>query len=124
MKKRGKIKSVIYFVAIIFISVSCSKDKNPVPPKIDILDEIVFQINNQRYGEVHSLLIAKDDSLKEKITIRNLLTMTSGFTWDEWTTLYNDPNNDVVRLIQSNDWIKYVLDRPMSHSPVTYLTYN
>src|SRR5450759_3647872 len=63
MKKRGKIKSVIYFVAIIIISVSCSKDKNPVPPKIDILDEIVFQINNQRYGEVHSLLIAKDDSL-------------------------------------------------------------
>jgi len=186
MKKRGKIKSVIYFVAIIIISVSCSKDKNPVPPKIDILDEIVFQINNQRYGEVHSLLIAKDDSLifekyfngysretkhalysvtksftsaligiclskgsidninmpllgffpeyknsianydslKEKITIRNLLTMTSGFTWDEWTTLYNDPNNDVVRLIQSNDWIKYVLDRPMSHSPGTYLTYN
>jgi CubicO group peptidase (beta-lactamase class C family) len=50
--------------------------------------------------------------------------MTSGFTWDEWTTLYNDPNNDVVRLIQSNDWIKYVLDRPMSHSPGTYLTYN
>lgn len=51
----------------------------------------------------------------EKITIRNLLTMTSGFTWDEWTTSYNDPDNDVMKLIQTSDWIKYVLDLPMSY---------
>ena len=186
MKKHRKIKSVILFVAIIIISISCSKDKNPVSPRIKILDEIVSQIENHRYGEVHSLIIAKDDSiifekyfnnysreqrhalysvtksftsaligiclakgyidnidmpvlgffpeyknsianydsLKEKITIRNLLTMTAGFTWDEWTTSYNDPNNDVVKLIQSNDWIKYVLDRQMSYTPGTHITYN
>jgi CubicO group peptidase (beta-lactamase class C family) len=50
--------------------------------------------------------------------------MTAGFTWDEWTTSYNDPNNDVIKLINSSDWIKYVLDLPMSHSPGTYVTYN
>ena len=68
--------------------------------------------------------IANDDSLKEAITIRDLLTMTAGFSWDEWTTLYSDPNNDVDKLIQSSDWIKYVLDRPMSHAPGIYVTYN
>ncbi len=31
------------------------------------------------------------DSAKRKITIRNLLTMTSGLAWDE--TDYNDPKN-------------------------------
>jgi CubicO group peptidase (beta-lactamase class C family) len=50
--------------------------------------------------------------------------MTAGFTWDEWTTSYNDPNNDVVKLIQSIDWMKYVLDRPMSYTPGTHVTYN
>jgi CubicO group peptidase (beta-lactamase class C family) len=68
--------------------------------------------------------IANFDSLKAKITIRDLLTMTSGFTWDEWTTSYNDPANDVIRLIQTDDWIKYVLDRPMAHKPGTFVTYN
>lgn len=186
MKKREKIKSLIFFITIIIIPVSCSKDKNPVLPEREILDEIVSQIENHRYGEVHSLIIAKDDSIvfekyfngysretrhalysvtksftsaligicltqgfidsinmpvleffpeyknsianydlsKEKITIRDLLTMTSGFKWDEWTTSYNDPDNDVMKLIQSNDWIKYVLDLPMSHTPGTYITYN
>ena len=184
MKKIRKIESVIFFVAIIIFS--CNKDKNQGPPKTKILDEIVFQIENHRYGEVHSLIIAKDDSiifekyfnnysrenrhalysvtksftsaligiclaegyidnidmsvlgffpeykniianydsLKEKITIRNLLTMTAGFKWDEWTTSYNDPNNDVIKLTHSSDWIKYVLDLPMSHIPGTYITYN
>jgi len=68
--------------------------------------------------------IANYDSSKEDITIRHLLTMTAGFSWDEWSTLYSDPNNDVDKLIQSSDWIKYLLDRPMSHAPGTFITYN
>lgn len=186
MNKPKEIKSVFFFVAIIIILISCSKDKNQVSPRTEILNEIVSQIENHQYGEVHSLIIAEDDSiifekyfnnysrenrhalysvtksftsaligiclekgyidnidmsvlgffpeyknsianydsLKEKITIRNLLTMTAGFTWDEWTTSYNDPNNDVIKLIQSNDWIKYVLDRPMNYTPGTHVTYN
>ena len=186
MKMSRKIISVVFIVTIIIISISCSKGKNQASPRTEILNEIVSKIENRQYGEVHSLIIAEDDSiifekyfnnysrdnrhalysvtksftstligiclakgyidnidmpvlgffpeyknnianydsLKEKITIRNLLTMTAGFTWDEWTTSYNDPNNDVVKLIQSNDWIKYVLDRPMSYTPGTHITYN
>jgi CubicO group peptidase (beta-lactamase class C family) len=68
--------------------------------------------------------IANYDQSKEDITIKHLLTMTAGFSWDEFSTLYSNPENDVVKLIQSNDWNKYILDRPMSHKPGTYVTYN
>lgn len=68
--------------------------------------------------------IANYDSSKDDITVRHLLTMTAGFSWDEWSTLYSDPNNDVVKLIQSSDWIKYILDLPMSHAPGASPTYN
>jgi CubicO group peptidase (beta-lactamase class C family) len=186
MRRQNKIISTAFFVAVIIISASCKKDEEPVSRRTEILNEAVSQIENQRYGEVHSLIIAENDTiifekyfnhysreerhslysvtksftsaligiciaegyidsigmsvldffpeyknsienndlLKEKITIRDLLTMTAGFEWDEWTTSYNDPDNDVIKLIQSTDWIKYVLDRPMSHAPGTYVTYN
>jgi CubicO group peptidase (beta-lactamase class C family) len=181
-----RIKLAVLISCIVTISVSCRKEKSPVSPQTEIFNEIVSQVENHHYGEVHSLIIAIDDSiiferyfngftretkqslysvtksftsaligicldkglldsinipilnffpeykntianldsLKAKITIRDLLTMTSGFSWDEWTTSYNDPANDVIKLIQSEDWIKYVLDRPMAHEPGTFVTYN
>ena len=186
MKVLDRIELAVLITWIVIISASCRKDKSPVSPQTEIFNEIVSQVENHHYGEVHSLIIAKDDSiifekyfngftretkhalysvtksftsaligicldkglldsvnipmlnffpeykntianfdlLKAKITIRDLLTMTSGFTWDEWTTSYNDPANDVIRLIQTDDWIKYVLDRPMAHKPGTFVTYN
>lgn len=186
MKLYPEIRAVLIFVAIILVNISCSKDKSPVSPRTEIFNEIVSRIENHEYGEVHSLIIAVDDSiilekyfnnysreirhplysvtksftsaligicldkglidsldmkvldffpeyryilanydsLKEQITIRNLLTMTAGLTWDEWTSSYNDPDNDVIKLVQSNNWVKYVLDRPMSTVPRTSFSYN
>jgi len=186
MKKPEKITSVILFIAVIVGFIYCTKDKDPVSAQSEIFGEMVSRIENQQYGEVHSLVILKDDkiifekyfnnysrnskhalysvtksftsaligiclakgyienidlkvmdffpeyessianydSLKANISIKNLLTMTSGFSWDEWSTSYNDPDNDVMELVRSNDWIKYVLDRPMSHAPGTYINYN
>ena len=54
-----------------------------------LLDSINIPMLN--YFPEYKNTIANFDSLKAKITIRDLLTMTSGFTWDEWTTSYNDP---------------------------------
>ena len=70
------------------------------------------------------------DEMKESITLKNVLTMTAGFTWDERSIPYYDnkgnPNyeNDAIRLELSNDFIKFVLDLPMSHTPGTQITYN
>ena len=40
----------------------------------------------------------KKDTLKNKITIKDLLTMTSGFQWDEQSLPVSDPNNSDLKV--------------------------
>ncbi len=56
---------------------------------------------------------ANYDTLKSEINLHNVLTMHSGFQWDE-------------NLIgpEKGDWIKFVLDMPMSEPPGTQFRYN
>lgn len=53
------------------------------------------------------------------ITIRNLLTMSGGFQWEELRTSY-----DIDLWSASNDKLAYVLRLPMVHQPGTQFTYN
>jgi CubicO group peptidase (beta-lactamase class C family) len=71
------------------------------------------------HGEIDNL-----DSLKEEVTLEHLLSMTAGFEWDEWTYPYDDPRNDVTKMYVSRDWVKYVLDLPMSDVPGARVVYN
>lgn len=77
------------------------------------------------YSDIHNL-----DSRKESITLKDVLTMTAGFTWDEMNTPYlltwriPNPKNDAIKLGLSWDLIKSVLDLPMSNTPGTKLVYN
>ncbi len=61
------------------------------------------------------------DSLKEEITLEHLLTMTSGLEWDEanYTTF-----NDMFEMRETDDWIQYILDRPMVAEPGSIFNYN
>jgi CubicO group peptidase (beta-lactamase class C family) len=63
------------------------------------------------------------DDRKRRMTIRHLLTMTSGFNWNEYLP-YSDPANDAIVMEGSCDWIQYVIDRPMAHEPGTSFNYN
>jgi CubicO group peptidase (beta-lactamase class C family) len=59
----------------------------------------------------------------DAITLRHLLTMSSGIKWDEardWT----DPKNDEPHLISETDPIGYVLAKPVAAPPDTLWTYN
>lgn len=60
--------------------------------------------------------IGTDASRKETITIEHLLTMTSGLSWEE--------NTDPVSMKNTDDWIQYVLDRPMLHDAGSTYEYN
>jgi CubicO group peptidase (beta-lactamase class C family) len=68
--------------------------------------------------------IANMSPEKAAITLEDVLTMRAGFQWDEGSTNYADPANPVVDLIRSPDWVKHVLDLPMSHPPGTVFRYN
>ena len=61
---------------------------------------------------------------KENIILENVLTMSSGFKWDEWSNPYGHPNNSTTILWNSNDMLKHMLDLPLSHVPGTHFTYN
>jgi len=56
---------------------------------------------------------------KAGIKIRHLLTMTSGFEWDEMTS--NDAYNNWV---SAENQVQYLFDKPLAHTPGTYFTYN
>ena len=64
------------------------------------------------------------DYRKRKITIRNLLTMTAGFNWNEESLPYADPKNDGSIMEASYDWVKYVMDKPMAEEPGKVFNYN
>lgn len=64
------------------------------------------------------------DARKQNMTIYHLLTMSAGLEWDEWSTSYDSPYNDLTVLKVQLDWVKYVLDKPMAYEPGTTFTYN
>ncbi len=61
---------------------------------------------------------------KKRMTIKHLLTMTGGLQWNE-EDYYNDTsNNDVFRMAARNDFIQYVLDKPVENEPGTHWYYS
>ncbi len=67
--------------------------------------------------------VANVDARKRRMTIRHLLTMTAGISWDE-NRPYGDTANTAIGLEASYDWVKYTIDRPMMEEPGTRFNYN
>ena len=60
---------------------------------------------------------------KSNITIRHLLTMTTGLQWNE-NIPYTDPANSEIQMNESTDAIRFVLSRNSIHTPGTIWNYN
>ncbi|MFX1565734.1 MAG: serine hydrolase domain-containing protein [Promethearchaeota archaeon] len=65
--------------------------------------------------------IANMDTRKEAMTIEHLLTMTTGIDWYE--AVYTG-DNSFFQMTSSVDWVQYVLDQPMAHTPGEVWYYN
>mgnify|MGYP000385924567 FL=1 len=63
--------------------------------------------------------VAVPSSNKEKITIKHLMSMTSGLEWDEGLG-YNDNNE----MMDSGHPVRYVLDNPLKHQPGSTWNYS
>jgi CubicO group peptidase (beta-lactamase class C family) len=59
----------------------------------------------------------------DNITLRHLLTMSSGMQWDE-NRAWKDPQNDEPRLGSEADPYRYVLSKPIAAPPDTVWNYN
>lgn len=83
---------------------------------IQNVDESIFN-----YFTQYSYL---SDSLKNSITIKHLLTMTSGLQWNEWDVPPTDPTYDVVLFNRSSDPMAYLLAKPVVTIPGSSFYYN
>src|SRR5215469_5250199 len=57
------------------------------------------------------------DDRKRRITLRDVLTMTPGFAWHEEDVPYDDPRSDSSLMEATDDWVEYVIDKPMAAEP-------
>ena len=67
--------------------------------------------------------IANLDDRKRRITLRHLLTMSSGLEWHE-DLAYDDPKNSADVMEATRDWVQYVIDQPMVSEPGKIFVYN
>jgi CubicO group peptidase (beta-lactamase class C family) len=63
------------------------------------------------------------DDRKRRITLRHALTMTTGLDWNE-EVAYDDPKNDSSLMEATDDWVQYVIDRPMAQEPGKVFNYS
>lgn len=63
------------------------------------------------------------DARKRRMTLRNVLTMTTGLDWNE-NLPYNDPHNPTAPMEASDDWVQFVIDLPMINEPGTKFAYS
>ena len=82
-----------------------------------------YTVSNKAMPLLNDSDIVFKDERKQNITIEDLLTMRSGLQWNEETD-HNDTTNDCFRLESSDNWIDYVLSKPMDTIPGTRFVYN
>jgi CubicO group peptidase (beta-lactamase class C family) len=61
---------------------------------------------------------------KANISLLHLLTMTSGFEWNEEDVFYDDLSNDLIQLFIVPDPIPYILSKPLVAEPGTRWYYS
>ena len=59
----------------------------------------------------------------DKITIRDLLTMSLGFAWNE-DLPYNNPDNSEIQMDTAADPVRYILSRPVEAPPGRVFNYS
>ena len=64
------------------------------------------------------------DQRKRRITLRELLTMTSGLDWNDEGFLTGDPRNDTSLMEATDDWVQYTINKPMAADPGKVWNYN
>jgi CubicO group peptidase (beta-lactamase class C family) len=67
--------------------------------------------------------VANVDDRKRRLTLRHVLTMTTGLDWNE-DLPYADPNNAASVMEASFDWIQFTIDRPMVQEPGKVFQYS
>jgi CubicO group peptidase (beta-lactamase class C family) len=80
--------------------------------KIKHLDQTLASLRSELFPEFP---VREADARKGDITVRHLLSMSSGLDWDEW---------EDTEVWSSDDWAEYMLALPLSDEPGSTFNYN
>ena len=64
------------------------------------------------------------DDRKRRMTLRDLLTMSAGFEWQDAGFVNADSKSETSQMEGSDDWVQYVIDKPMAAEPGKVWNYN
>ncbi len=96
---------------------SCTKSITSAAIGIAIDEGYIKDVNQTVLEYFPEYNIENPDPLKETMTIRHFLTMSAGLDWKEIEYSYDDERNSFNQWLQSDDLVKFVLDRPLIHVP-------
>lgn len=97
---------------------SCTKSVTSILMGIALAQGLIHSVNDYVLDYFPDRTFNNTDERKEAITIRHLLTMTSGLPWIE------SGHSDYAALVSSDDWVQWMLDRPMQYEPGQVWLYN
>jgi hypothetical protein len=104
-------QSVTKTITSVTIGIAMTRGDFPV----DLNTPVLKFFENQK--------IANIDDRKRRMTLRNLMTMTTGLDWHE-DLAQMDPKNSVNIMEGSHDWVRYTIDQPMASEPGSVWMYN
>jgi CubicO group peptidase (beta-lactamase class C family) len=87
------------------------------------IDQGFIKSENEKVAPYFPESFDPADKLKAAMTIKDLLTMSPGIDWEEMLP-QEDPKNNNTKMLRSDDWLAYVLARPMAVTPGTVFKYN
>jgi len=64
------------------------------------------------------------DDRKRRMTLKDVLTMSTGLDWNEENVAYDDPRSDSSIMEATDDWVQYVIDKPMAEEPGRHFNYS
>ena len=99
------------------IHYQASATKSVVSALIGIcMDRGLIENVDQKIKEFFPQYDALFDEEKSEIALKDVLTMRAGIRWENGDTYHMDHNE--------NQWVRYVLSRPMAHAPGEVFRYN
>jgi CubicO group peptidase (beta-lactamase class C family) len=88
------------------------------------VEEGLLDLDAKALGFFSDYSIVNDSPLKREITVEQLLLMRSGLNWPESSVSYSSSNNILRQMMSSQNWVQFVLDRPMAVAPGSVFNYS
>lgn len=87
------------------------------------IDKGFVKSENEQVSNYFPQYFPLDDSAKLTMTIRDLITMSAGFRWEEMLPP-DDPHNNNINMFNSGNYLQYALSQPLANKPNSEFKYN